>query len=209
MIYPEHCVTCFGLRGRREKGKQRIRPLCSWLQELMGVMRKQDTLTGHKSKQKHEQQTSYSTPTAPAEKRLGWPGKKAWRKWPPDLESLLESNWKIVLSVPSFRVAWGFPSGLHNPAPITCFLQSFPLHDCPPLSPPSFQILRKRPWCWERWKQKEKGVAEDEMVREHHQPNGHKSEQFREVMKHKEVWGAAVHGFTKSWTELSGWTATI
>ena len=117
-------------------------------------MRKQDTLTGHKSKQKHEQQTSYSTPTAPAEKRLGWPGKKAWRKWPPDLESLLESNWKIVLSVPSFRVAWGFPSGLHNPAPVTCFLQSFPLHDCPPLSSPPFQILRKRPWCWEKMKAK-------------------------------------------------------
>ena len=27
------------------------------------------------------------------------------------------------------------------------------------------------------WRQKEKGVAEDEMVRQHHQLNGHESEQ--------------------------------
>ena len=35
----------------------------------------------------------------------------------------------------------------------------------------------KRPWCWERWRQKEKGAAEDEMVRYHHRLNGRELEQ--------------------------------
>ena len=36
----------------------------------------------------------------------------------------------------------------------------------------------KRLWCWERdWKQKEKGAAENEIVRQHHQLNGHEFEQ--------------------------------
>ena len=35
----------------------------------------------------------------------------------------------------------------------------------------------KRPWCWERWRQEEKGTAEDEMVRWHHQLNRHEFEQ--------------------------------
>ena len=35
----------------------------------------------------------------------------------------------------------------------------------------------KRPWCWERLKAKGERVREDEMVRQHHQLNGHESEQ--------------------------------
>ena len=35
----------------------------------------------------------------------------------------------------------------------------------------------KRPWCWERLKAKGEGVAENEMVREHHWLNGHEFEQ--------------------------------
>ena len=35
----------------------------------------------------------------------------------------------------------------------------------------------KRPWCWERSRQKEKRVAKDEMVRKHHWLHGHKLEQ--------------------------------
>ena len=31
----------------------------------------------------------------------------------------------------------------------------------------------KRPWCWERLRQEEKGTAEDEMVGWHHRLNGH------------------------------------
>ena len=31
----------------------------------------------------------------------------------------------------------------------------------------------KRPWCWERWGQEEKGTTEDKMVGWHHRLNGH------------------------------------
>ena len=38
----------------------------------------------------------------------------------------------------------------------------------------------KRPWCWERLKANEEGVAEEEMVGWHHWVNGHGSEQTPE-----------------------------
>ena len=53
--------------------------------------------------------------------------------------------------------------------------------------------------CW----QEEKGVTEDEMAGWHHQLNGHEFEQTPGDTKDREVWCAAVHGVTKSWTRLS------
>jgi len=35
----------------------------------------------------------------------------------------------------------------------------------------------KRLWCWERWRQEEKGMTEDEMVGWHHRLDGHEYEQ--------------------------------
>ena len=35
----------------------------------------------------------------------------------------------------------------------------------------------KRPWCWENWRQEEKGTTEDEMVGWHYQLKGHEFEQ--------------------------------
>ena len=32
-------------------------------------------------------------------------------------------------------------------------------------------------WCWERWRQEEKGMAENEMIRQYHWFHGHESEQ--------------------------------
>ena len=37
----------------------------------------------------------------------------------------------------------------------------------------------KRPWCWERWRQEEKGTTEDKMVGWHYQLNGHEFEQIQ------------------------------
>ena len=39
----------------------------------------------------------------------------------------------------------------------------------------------KRPWCWERLRQEEKGMTEDEMVGWHHQLNGHEFDQAPRV----------------------------
>ena len=42
-------------------------------------------------------------------------------------------------------------------------------------------IHLKRPWCWERLKEEEKGMAKDEMVEWHHQLDGHEFEQAPRV----------------------------
>ena len=46
-------------------------------------------------------------------------------------------------------------------------------------------------------------MAEDKMVRWYHRLNGHEFEQAREIVRGREAWCAAVHGLSKSWTELS------
>ena len=59
------------------------------------------------------------------------------------------------------------------------------------------------------WGQKEKWVAEDEMVGWHHRLNGHEFEQTLGVVKDREALHAAVHWVSKSRTRLSDWPATI
>ena len=53
------------------------------------------------------------------------------------------------------------------------------------------------------WRQKGKGTAENEMVRQHHWLNGHEFmnlSKLREMVKDREAWSAAVHGLAKSQT---------
>ena len=48
------------------------------------------------------------------------------------------------------------------------------------------------------------GDTEDEMVGWYHQPDGHEFEQVPGDGDGREAWSAAIHGVTKSRTELSG-----
>ena len=66
-------------------------------------------------------------------------------------------------------------------------------------------LTGKDPDAGKDWRQKEKGVAENEMVGWRHWLNGY---EFQETVKDREVWSAAVHGVAKSQTWLSDWTIT-
>ena len=56
------------------------------------------------------------------------------------------------------------------------------------------------------WGQEEKGTTEDEMIGWNHWLDGHESEQVWDLVMDREAWCAAVHGVTKSQTQLSYWT---
>ena len=66
-------------------------------------------------------------------------------------------------------------------------------------------LTRKNPDAEKDWRQKEKGVAEDEMVRITNSV-GMNLSKLLELTKERGAWCATVHGVTNSWTWLSDWT---
>ena len=68
------------------------------------------------------------------------------------------------------------------------------------------QLTGKDPDAGKDWGQEDKGATKDEMVRWHHQFNGHEFEQTLEIVKEREAWYAAVHGVTKNRTYDLGHT---
>ena len=69
------------------------------------------------------------------------------------------------------------------------------------------QIHWKRPDSGKDWRQKEKRVAEDEMVI-YHQLNDMNLSKVQEMGKDREAWSAAVQGVAGSLIQLSNWTTT-
>ena len=67
-------------------------------------------------------------------------------------------------------------------------------------------LIWKDPDAGKDWRQEEKGMTEDEMVGWHHWLNEHEFEQALGVVMDREAWRAAVHGVTKSQTQLREWT---
>ena len=73
------------------------------------------------------------------------------------------------------------------------------------------QTHLKRPWCWERLKQEEKGTTEDEMIGWHHQLDGREFEQAPGVGDEQgslvwcSPWGCKESDMTEqlNWTELN------
>ena len=68
----------------------------------------------------------------------------------------------------------------------------------------------KSPWCWERcweslrcWGQKEKRASEGEMAGQHHWCNEYELGQIPEMVRNREAWRAAVHGFAESDTTVT------
>ena len=77
----------------------------------------------------------------------------------------------------------------------------------PILWPPDVKnwLIWKDPDAGKDWRQKEKGMTEDEMVGWYHWLDGHEFEQVLGVGD-REAWQAAVHEVAKSQTQLSDWT---
>ena len=67
-------------------------------------------------------------------------------------------------------------------------------------------LIWKDPDAGKDWGQEEKGMTEDEMVGWHHWLDGIGLSELQELVMDREAWRAAVHGVTKSWTQLSNWT---
>ena len=67
-------------------------------------------------------------------------------------------------------------------------------------------LIGKDPEAWRDSGQEEKGMTEDEMAGWHHRLDGHELSKLREFVMDREDWRAAIHGVTKSRTQLSNWT---
>ena len=70
-------------------------------------------------------------------------------------------------------------------------------------------LIGKDPDAGKDWRWEEKGTTEDEIVGWNHWLDGHEFEQAPGAGDGQEAWRTAVHGVTKSWTQLSNWTELI
>ena len=83
--------------------------------------------------------------------------------------------------------------------------------ETPILWPPDAkkQTHWKRPWCWQRWGQKEKGATDDEMVGWHHQLNGHGLRKLQDSNRDIDEQGRLTCCSPWSRRGQSEWTTTI
>ena len=71
------------------------------------------------------------------------------------------------------------------------------------------QITGKDPIAGKEWRQKEKGVAEDERLDSITNSMDMNVSKLWEIVKDREAWQGGVRGISESQTQLSDWTTTV
>ena len=135
-----------------------------------------------------------------------WTIKKAedWKNWCFQiwgLEKILESpsDYKMIKPVcPKGNQPWIFTGKTNSEA------------EAPIFWPPDAKSLfiGKDPDAGKDWRHKKKRVTEDEIVRWHHQLNGHEFEEIPGNTKGQESLECCRTWVAKSWTQFSNWTTT-
>ena len=134
-------------------------------------------------------------------------------------------NWTISLG-PSMTNNWCFQNVVLEKtleSPLDCKIKSVNCKgnqpwifigrtdaEAPVFWPPDAKNLLtgKDPDAGKDWRQKEKGAAEDEIVDSIPDSMDLGLSKLQETVKDRGAWCAAIHGITKSRTQLSDWTTT-